>query len=61
MRIISYIVIMIVVSIIGWTTNNSLHTIFYNPKAEKIVESQPIAKVVEKSTVSGMLDNLLSE
>lgn len=59
MKYLSYIIIVVVMGIIGWTTENSLHSIFPEKYAEKQVIEEQLAKATEKETLNGMVKNFL--
>lgn len=58
MKFVSYIIIVIVMSIIGWSTDNSLDSIF-PPKEPELVKLEQLAKVTEKETLPGLVDSFL--
>lgn len=60
MKFISYIIILAVMSVIGWTTDNSLDSIFPQ-RANNPAKIEALAKITERPTLTSRLENLLGE
>lgn len=61
MKYLSYIIIVVVMGIIGWSTDNSLDSIFPERIPAETVQVEQLAKITEKETVASRLDSLLGQ